>query len=948
MRVGNATIFRTSYTDIMKLQKEQTRLGNEMTTGNRVNAPSDDAAYAPTIMNSRYSLEQVKQYRTNLESAQTWIKASENSMDSMVSRLTRARELAEQFATGTYSKDEYSAAAAEIKNIINDLILLANYQSNGSYIFGGTSSNSKAPANYNLVVTDPIFLTRPGHHTSSEVNTLGGNSFLRLTRTQGGQLSNIQIAAGNTLGNFGLNLNFGRDNWEVIRSADNTTGQIVQSLQSVPVGGDVSIRAGESFSWLSDQDVGWQTFRTWAALDVTGAGSVTIDTVTYNFTDAADLITQLNAAGQSGYSAVWDNATGDVRILSCGDPLDISVGGGATLDQSFTMDEVNDYINDGISASGALTLNDNSAAFPPQDTDYVRVGDIQVTWAQVKSYVGGLPANPGANDYVQALSTYFNDQTSEFNFTMVDGNNGMATLQVDALLPGKAGNVIIASNSYCATSSGSLYGGLDPQGQDVADSGHIYGSGHSNLNISTTVKGQVLSSRYDTTNGKLVSAVVGLSWVDDSGQQQYTEVELRNTGEGGRVNVPELGPDFYLYRDNLEFAPGSTFEFTLSHLQSNQEDINVNYTQDNTLRYNWTLDQVLGNNMRLDLSGVETVPRNSNAGNGLVYLSGYYSAIYGQNVTFDIVDSSSLVQGKVLVRASWIDASGQSQQKTVALDKNGGGYGAFLPMFDTWAGVALDNVPATMTQKGDPGSDGQIIMNGSYKGLTSTNFTYEITGSGQLNSDNAGNQPVTVKLSWVDDQGIAHEDEVEFTCAGEEFAVEISGSGGLSFYLEPGAYNAMPNVDIFQQKVEVTPGNTADGFFLNLEAGEYAAGDSFYADLPASGQYIIDIMEEWRLALLNEDAEAVQKWSGRALDAIKDAQANLLDCIADAGSRQIRIDGRVGVLDSQTIFHSETLIALQEADEESNLLKIQALLSTYNDSLKVTSRLTDMFILNFI
>ncbi len=958
MRVGNSTYYRNTLNNVLNLQREQARLGKEVDTGNRVNAPSDDSAYAPTILTSRYALEQVKQYRTNLETAQNWLKASETSMTSMVERLTRARTLAEQMSNGTYTPAQYPSVASELQRIINDLMVLANSNSNGSYIFAGTSGNIQ-PVSKNLVMAQPAVMRTLGHGTSSLIydTTMGGGPYsLRLGRTDSGLYSTLQIAAGNTLGQ-NLGLDFSRDNWTVIRQAGANQGQLIENNQTFASAASlVSNKAGESFSWLADQNAGWQTFRTWAT--VSGSGDIDIhngDTpptyTNYTFTNAQELITKLNASGDKRFTAVLDSSN-NVRIISCGNPIDIQTSNaGVTLDQNLTLQNFNDSISNGINAQGTFTIDDsNPLTFPPRDDDYVRLGDIKVTWGEIKDANAGNPfATSG--DYATALRDYLQSHTGQFNCQLIPNppGSGAVCLQIDAAVPGKAGNVVIESSGFCTQTSGNLYGGLDPMGGGEAAPGHIYGSGHSNLNISTTIKGQVLEVR-NLPDGSPETVVVALNWVDDNGKNQHIEVELRNGGESGKINIPELGPDFYIYRDNQSFKLGDTFDIKLGYLQGNTEDLNTNYSERNELRYNWNARQVLGDNMRMDLRGVETVPRNANSGNGLISLSGFYHGLYAQqNMTFDIIDGGELENGMVLVRASWTDENGQPKQQTVALDSSGTGGGAVLPIMGYPPQIDLTGKEALKTGGISTAFDGQVVMSGNYKGLTSCDFNFEVISSGTLNNGNVGNTPVTVRVSWVDDQGLAHQDDMEFACAGEEFAMEIPGANGLSFYLEPGNYNATPgNPDVFQERIIMSPEHAGEGFFFQLEPGSYQVGDSFFVSLNPNQQHVLDTLQQWCLALQSGDQEFAQTWSQRALDSLKDAQKHILDYVSDSGARQNRIAGRVSVLDGKEILNSETLVALQEIDPETNLLEMQLVLSNYSDVLKVTSSSSDMFLLNYI
>jgi flagellar hook-associated protein 3 FlgL len=436
-----------------------------------------------------------------------------------------------------------------------------------------------------------------------------------------------------------------------------------------------------------------------------------------------------------------------------------------------------------------------------------------------------------------------------------------------------------------------------------------------------------------------------MDWVDDEGRSQHKEVELRNGGESGRVNIPELGPDFYLYRDNQTFTVGATFEIKLSYLNGNSQELETMYADNNNLRYNWNAWQVLGDNLRVDLRGMETVPRSANNGNGLISLSGFYHGLYPQYITFDIMEDGTLDAGQVKVRASWIDANGQAQQQTLVLNNSGAGGGAVLPILGYPPTVDLNEVQAVKTGGATGPFSGQLVMAGKYTGLTSCDFGFTISAGGVLNSDNVGNTPVSAQVTWIDDQGVPHSDELTFNSAGPDYAQEIPGAGGLSFYLQAGDYTA---ADTYQQSITMSPEYANEGFFFQLEPGAYQAGDSFFISIPTSSQHVLDTLNQWLLALESGDQEMAQTWSQRALEDMQKAQEQILDFVADSGARQNRILGRTAVLDSQEIFNSETLVTLQELNATTTLLDMQQIMSAYTNTLKVISQVSDLFILNYL
>jgi len=139
-------------------------------------------------------------------------------MQVIVDRLTRA--VAEQMSTGTYQADQ-QAAAAEISNIIDQIISLANTSLNGSYIFGGTRNNLPAILDQ-LVATDPATLRQDGASSYNTQASVYNNVYLCAwpARTAAAA-STITLPPLSTLGAGGLGLDF--------TSANVTQNQVASS-----------------------------------------------------------------------------------------------------------------------------------------------------------------------------------------------------------------------------------------------------------------------------------------------------------------------------------------------------------------------------------------------------------------------------------------------------------------------------------------------------------------------------------------------------------------------------------------------------------------------------------------------------------------------------------------------------------------------------------------------
>jgi flagellar hook-associated protein 3 FlgL len=124
-------------------QSEQTAL-QQMTTGRRVNQPSDDPSAAALEVNIAYQMDSCDQYQRSISSIYSELQTADSSLNSAVTALQRAITLGVEGANGTLSQDNRTTVAQEINGISQQVLSIANLSFNGHYVFGGTA-NSKPP-----------------------------------------------------------------------------------------------------------------------------------------------------------------------------------------------------------------------------------------------------------------------------------------------------------------------------------------------------------------------------------------------------------------------------------------------------------------------------------------------------------------------------------------------------------------------------------------------------------------------------------------------------------------------------------------------------------------------------------------------------------------------------------------------------------------------------------
>lgn len=113
----------------------------QLTTGKKINLPSDDPVIAMKGIGYRTELVKVEQYVRNTGEVHNWMDNSDAALDKATAAMQRLRELAVQASNGTYDEEELKSINEEAKQLKEHLVDLANTNVNGKYIFNGTDTN---------------------------------------------------------------------------------------------------------------------------------------------------------------------------------------------------------------------------------------------------------------------------------------------------------------------------------------------------------------------------------------------------------------------------------------------------------------------------------------------------------------------------------------------------------------------------------------------------------------------------------------------------------------------------------------------------------------------------------------------------------------------------------------------------------------------------------------
>ncbi len=193
-----------------KLDDAQVRV----TTGRRFATASEDPTAALSIMANDGALRALDQYKRNIGAGKRRLSFEESAVDQLSTLLERAKELALSQATDTASQQTRQAVKAEVNQLLQQAVALANTQDGSEYLFGGTLSG-----------TPPY-----------EVTTAG--SVYQFTASGGSGDRQIEIAAGQRA-------NTAHDGTQVFGTA---TSGALKSLQDLATALDSGTRAAVAAS----------------------------------------------------------------------------------------------------------------------------------------------------------------------------------------------------------------------------------------------------------------------------------------------------------------------------------------------------------------------------------------------------------------------------------------------------------------------------------------------------------------------------------------------------------------------------------------------------------------------------------------------------------------------------------------------------------------------------
>jgi flagellar hook-associated protein 3 FlgL len=147
-------------------QQNENNAIQQLSTGRRVNLPSDDPAAEAAMVNENSQSVAVDQYTANSDSLTNVLNTANSTIESAVTLLQRAVSLGVEGAGGTMNQSDLNSIATEVSGIQSQMLSLANTSYAGQYLFAGTATKT---APYVADSSDPTQINYVGNSQQNQV-----------------------------------------------------------------------------------------------------------------------------------------------------------------------------------------------------------------------------------------------------------------------------------------------------------------------------------------------------------------------------------------------------------------------------------------------------------------------------------------------------------------------------------------------------------------------------------------------------------------------------------------------------------------------------------------------------------------------------------------------------------------------------------------------------------
>ena len=190
MKISTAHVYKLGVQSITAQQEALAKTQAQLSSGKRINLPSDDPTGMAKLLDIRAGIDRLDQFSRNADFANSALALEESALSQINTSLLRVRELILQANNATNTITDRESIAQEVDQRLQELTSLANSRdAAGNYLFAGNRTNVVPFTSVNGVVTyngdQGERSLQTGANAQIRLNDSGDAAFLRIRNGDG-------------------------------------------------------------------------------------------------------------------------------------------------------------------------------------------------------------------------------------------------------------------------------------------------------------------------------------------------------------------------------------------------------------------------------------------------------------------------------------------------------------------------------------------------------------------------------------------------------------------------------------------------------------------------------------------------------------------------------------------------------------------------------------------
>jgi flagellar hook-associated protein 3 FlgL len=144
MRISTAQIFQQGLSGVLRQQNELSQTQLQLSTGRKINSPSDDPVGAARLQGLERAVEVNEVYDRNVSRTRQRLQVEETAIAAAGEVIQRVRELTVQASNAPLSDSDKAQIAVELRQRLDEMVAIANTRDgDGEFIFAGVQAGTK-------------------------------------------------------------------------------------------------------------------------------------------------------------------------------------------------------------------------------------------------------------------------------------------------------------------------------------------------------------------------------------------------------------------------------------------------------------------------------------------------------------------------------------------------------------------------------------------------------------------------------------------------------------------------------------------------------------------------------------------------------------------------------------------------------------------------------------